>query len=115
MLEEAVMDTDYVYDMVVLDETKDGLQETTDLLSQYASYTGLKINSEKRHGYFEASVTTSSIPKLSKSVTLLICELSYWHMEPWIKIWTLELARYFNSFSHVRYNHNILILDTYKD
>ena len=33
MLEEAVMDTDYVYDMVVLDETKDGLQETADLLS----------------------------------------------------------------------------------
>ena len=45
--EEAVMDTDYADDMTVLDGTKDGLQETTDLLSHYATYSGLKINSGK--------------------------------------------------------------------
>ena len=45
--EEAIMDTDYADDMVVLDGTKDGLQETTDLLSHYAAYSGLKINSGK--------------------------------------------------------------------
>ena len=45
--EEALMDTDYADDMAVLDGTKDGLQETTDLLSQYAAYSGHKINSGK--------------------------------------------------------------------
>ena len=35
--EEALMDTDYADDMAVLDGTKDGLQETTDLLSHYAA------------------------------------------------------------------------------
>ena len=45
--EEAVMDTDYADDMAVLNGTKDGLQETTDLLSHYAVYSGLKINSGK--------------------------------------------------------------------
>ena len=46
--EEAVMDTDYADDMAVLDGTKDGLQETTDLLSHYAAYSGLKINNGKK-------------------------------------------------------------------
>ena len=41
------MDTDYADDMAVRDGTKDGLQETTDLLSHYAAYSGLKINSGK--------------------------------------------------------------------
>ena len=44
---EALMDTDYEDDMAVLDGTKDGLQETTDILSHYAAYSGLKINSGK--------------------------------------------------------------------
>ena len=34
-------------DIAVLDGTKDGLQESTDLLSHYAAYAGLKINSGK--------------------------------------------------------------------
>ena len=33
-----VMDTDYADDMAVLDGTKDGQQESTDLLSQYTYY-----------------------------------------------------------------------------
>ena len=45
--EEALMDTNYADDMEVLDGTKDGLQETADLLSHYAAYSGLKINSGK--------------------------------------------------------------------
>ena len=45
--EEALMDTDYANDMAVLDGTKDGLQETIGLLSHYAAYSGLKINSGK--------------------------------------------------------------------
>ena len=44
-LEEEIMDTDYADEMSVLDGTKDGLQGTTDLLSHYAVYSGLMINS----------------------------------------------------------------------
>ena len=45
--EEVVLDTDNADDMAVLDGTKDGLQESTDLLSHYAAYAGLKMNSDK--------------------------------------------------------------------
>ena len=41
------MDTDYADDMVVLDNSKEGLQETTDLLCKYSAYAGLKINPSK--------------------------------------------------------------------
>ena len=39
------MDTDYADDMSVFDGTKDGLRETMDILSHYAAYSDLKINS----------------------------------------------------------------------
>ena len=45
--DETLLDTDYADDMAVLDDTKDGLQESTDLLSTYASLAGLKINAKK--------------------------------------------------------------------
>ena len=46
-LEIAVMDTDYADDMATMDNTKLGLQETTDLLCKYSAYSGLKVNAKK--------------------------------------------------------------------
>ena len=45
--EVTVLDTDYADDMALLDNTKDGLQETTDLLCKYAAQAGLRINAKK--------------------------------------------------------------------
>ena len=42
-----VMDTDYADDMGLLDNTKDGLQETTDLLCKFSAYAGLRVNASK--------------------------------------------------------------------
>jgi len=42
-----VLDTDYADDMAVLDNNKEGLQETTDLLCKFSAYAGLKVNAEK--------------------------------------------------------------------
>ena len=45
--EVTVLDTDYADDMALMDSTKDGLQETTDLLCKYAAQAGLRINVRK--------------------------------------------------------------------
>ena len=45
--EKHLLDTDYADDMALLDNTKEGLQETTDLLCKYSAYAGLKINAGK--------------------------------------------------------------------
>ena len=42
-----VTDLDYADDMTTLDNSKEGLQETTDLLAHYSSYGGLDINVKK--------------------------------------------------------------------
>ena len=42
-----VLDTDYADDMVIMDNSTGGLQESTDLLAHYSSYAGLKINAKK--------------------------------------------------------------------
>ena len=42
-----ILDTDYADDMALLDNTEEGLQETTDLLCKYSAYAGLKINAGK--------------------------------------------------------------------
>ena len=39
--EFTVLNADYVDDMALLDNSKDGLQETTDLLCKYAAQAGL--------------------------------------------------------------------------
>ena len=39
--EVTVLNADYVDDMALLDNSKDGLQETTDLLCKYAAQAGL--------------------------------------------------------------------------
>ena len=43
------MDMDYADDMALVDNSKKGLQETTDLLCNYAAYAraGLQINAKK--------------------------------------------------------------------
>ena len=41
------MDTDYADDMALLDNCKDGLQESTDLLCKYAAQAGLCVNAKK--------------------------------------------------------------------
>ena len=45
--EKHMLDTDYADDMALLDNTKEGLQETTNLLCKYSTYAGLKINAGK--------------------------------------------------------------------
>lgn len=42
-----VVDLDYADDMATLDNTKEGLQETTDLIVKFSAYSGLKINTKK--------------------------------------------------------------------
>ena len=42
-----VVDVDYADDLAALDNTKEGLQETTDLIVKYSDYSGLKINVRK--------------------------------------------------------------------
>ena len=45
--EKVILDTDYADDMAILDNTEEGLQESTDLLAHYSSYAGLRINAKK--------------------------------------------------------------------
>ena len=45
--EVSLMDIDYADDMALLDNTDNGLQETTDLLGNYGVYAGLHINVKK--------------------------------------------------------------------
>ena len=42
-----IMDTDYADDMALLNNCKDGLQESTDLLCKYAAQAGLCVNAKK--------------------------------------------------------------------
>ena len=42
-----LLDVDYADDMALLDNSKDSLQETTDLLCNYAAQAGLRINVKK--------------------------------------------------------------------
>jgi hypothetical protein len=44
---QTLLDTDYADDLALLDDNKESLQESTDLLSHYASLAGLKINAPK--------------------------------------------------------------------
>ena len=39
-----MLDTGYADDMAALDNSKEGLQETTDLLCKFSAYAGLKVN-----------------------------------------------------------------------
>ena len=45
--EKVVLDTDSADDMVFLDNSIDGLQESADLLAHDCSYAGLRINAKK--------------------------------------------------------------------
>ncbi|KAL5264528.1 hypothetical protein ACHWQZ_G005576 [Mnemiopsis leidyi] len=45
--EKVILDTDSADDMAILDNSGEGLQESTDLLAHYSSYAGLKINAKK--------------------------------------------------------------------
>ncbi|KAL5257293.1 hypothetical protein ACHWQZ_G012277 [Mnemiopsis leidyi] len=45
--EKVILDTDYADDMAILDNSGEGLQESTDPLAHYSSYAGLKINAKK--------------------------------------------------------------------
>ena len=53
-----VVDADYADDMAVLDNSKEGLQETTDLLCKYAAQAGLRINTTKTETMAIAKHTT---------------------------------------------------------
>ena len=56
--EVTILDTDYADDMALLDNSKDGLQETTDLLCKYAAQAGLRINAKKTEVMAVAKNTT---------------------------------------------------------
>jgi hypothetical protein len=53
-----ILDTDYADDMALLDNSKDGIQETTDLLRKYADQAGLRINAKKMEVMAVAKNTT---------------------------------------------------------
>ena len=42
-----VVDSDYADDLAVIDNTEEGLQESTDLIAYYTFYAGFKINAKK--------------------------------------------------------------------
>ena len=44
MFHVTVVDVDYADDLAALDNTKEGLQETTDLILKYSAYSGLAVN-----------------------------------------------------------------------
>ena len=54
----AVMDTDYADDMALLNNCKDGLQESTDLLCKYAAQSGLCVNAKKTEAMAIANNTS---------------------------------------------------------
>ena len=92
-------------DMAVLDGTRDGLQESTDLLSHYAAYAGSKINSRKtktmavskqstQGPYTETHVLSTLRSLWNKSAILRTWELPFPLMEPWIKIRIVGSARH---------------------
>ncbi|XP_078700049.1 uncharacterized protein LOC144926882 [Branchiostoma floridae x Branchiostoma belcheri] len=54
----SVLDTDYADDMALLDNTKTGLQETTDLLCKNSSLAGLKANAKKTQAMVVGKHTT---------------------------------------------------------
>ena len=45
--EKVILDTDYADDMAIMDNSGEGLQESTDLLVHYSSYAGLRLNAKK--------------------------------------------------------------------
>ena len=45
--ERCVVDLDYADDIAAMDNTADGLQETTDYIAKYSAYGGLRMNSKK--------------------------------------------------------------------
>ena len=42
-----MLDTDYADEIAAMDNSKEGLQETTDLLCKFSAYAGLKVNAGK--------------------------------------------------------------------
>ena len=63
--EKIVLDIDYADDMAILDNITEGLQESTDLLGQYSSYAGMKINIQKTKS-MAASRCASQRPYIEK-------------------------------------------------
>ena len=129
--EEAVMDSDYAVNMAVLDGTKDGLQETTDLLSHYAAYSELKIDSGK-------TKTMAISKQASQRPYTEACTLNT--TEDGVRVEQVSLFTYlgavisadgtldkdldnrigkasgaFNSLSRVWYNRNILTMKKIQD
>ena len=45
--EKVVLDIDFADDMAILDNSRDGILESTDRLAHYCSYAGLRINTKK--------------------------------------------------------------------
>ena len=119
--EEALMDTDYMDDMAALDGTKDGLQETTDLLSHYATYSGLKINSEKT----KTMATSKQCPYTKVCIlNTMVDDVRVEQVSHFTYLGAVisadgtldkdldnrigKASGAFNSLSHVWYNQNIL-------
>ena len=63
--EKIFLDIDYADDMAILDNITEGLQESTDLLGQYSSYAGMKINIQKTKS-MAASRCASQRPYIEK-------------------------------------------------
>ena len=121
--EVTVLDTDYADDMALMDSTKDGLQETTDLLCKYAAQAGLRINVRKtevmavakntsqrpytEEGTVDISVEGSLVQQVSNFTYLGVVISSDGSMDRELsaRIWKASGA--FNQLSNIWKNRNI--------
>ena len=70
-----LLDVDYADDIALLDNSKDGLQETTDLLCKYTAQAGLRINVKKTEVMAIGKDTTQR-PYTEESMVDIIVERS---------------------------------------
>ena len=70
--ENCVMDLDYVDDIAALDNTAEGLQETTDNIAKYCAFGGLKMNARKTETMVVVKDTTQQPLPKDKTVNITI-------------------------------------------
>ena len=121
--EVTVLDTDYADDMALLDNRKDGLQETTDLLSKYAAQAGLRINVRKtevmavakntsqrpytEEGTVDISVEGSQVQQVSDFTYLGVIISSDGTIDRELSARIRKASGAFNQLSNIWKNRNI--------
>ena len=70
--EKSVMDLDYADDIAALDNTAEGLQETTDNIAKYCAFGGLKMNARKTEAMVVGKDTTQHPLPRDRTVNITI-------------------------------------------